>query len=450
MVIAMKIAGFAMEPLIVLLALMNCIVIPSSVTMDFNVVLNAFLNEKVCNGEYDCLDGSDEMNSSCEQMIEYSSVCYQIRNGSGHLSSQVTSPNDVNSTPIHLNRETHWSKSLFLISVQSNHQIWLSFNKFHTPEYHTLKVYDGLYSNSPLILSHSGATRPPSIRSSSNHLYLEIPSFYHQSYGVEVFYTSMASTKKPFIPGCGGYVYGDGVISFPNFLLLTAEITECVWFVEAGQSNRATTLKKSSLLSNGTKLTSNAAASQMDLHSVMIVSDGWNSSGEVLYDSRIASGLQARTVTYSISHKTTIRFLRPENQTNNKDHDNWNLSLNVSTMHIPEYAVVNMTAGSSGTIKSPYFPVLPYEGNSDFRWNIHADSNSTIRLLFAFFDTQEGSDYIYVYDGPTVNSSLILEKTGTVSSPFTVHSSTNEVLVRFVSDDDFTLHSGFLALYSPV
>lgn len=65
-------------------------------------------------------------------------------------------------------------------------------------------------------------------------------------------------------------------------------------------------------------------------------------------------------------------------------------------MHIPEYAVVNMTAGSSGTIKSPYFPVLPYEGNSDFRWNIHADSNSTIRLLFAFFDTQEGSDYIYV------------------------------------------------------
>lgn len=143
-------------------------------------------------------------------------------------------------------------------------------------------------------------------------------------------------------------------------------------------------------------------------------------------------------------------------------------------MHIPEYAVVNMTAGSSGTIKSPYFPVLPYEGNSDFRWNIHADSNSTIRLLFAFFDTQEGSDYIYVseqnevecrnsqtwklnrcsffkvYDGPTMNSSLILEKTGTVSSPFTVHSSTNEVLVRFVSDDDFTLHSGFLALYSPV
>ncbi|KAI9558686.1 hypothetical protein GHT06_015475 [Daphnia sinensis] len=393
-------------------------------------------HEQVCNGEYDCLDGSDEMNSGCEQMIEYSSVCYQIRNGSGHLSSQVTSPNDVNSIRIHSNRETQWSKSVFLISVQSDHQIWLSFTKFLTPEYHFLKVYDGPYSNSPLILSHSGATRPSSIRSSSNHLYLEIPSFHHQSYGVEVFYTSMPSTVEPFVPGCGGYVYRDGVIAFPDFLLLDPEITECVWFVEAGQSNRATALKKSFLLSNGTKLTSNEAASQMDLP---YVSDGWNSSGEVLYDSRIASAAQSRNVTYSISHKTTVRILRPENQTN-KDQDSWSLSLNVSTMHMPEYAVVNMTAGSSGTIKSPYFPVLPYEGNSDYRWNIHADSNSTIRLLFAFFDTQAGSDTF----------TLILEKSGTVSVPFTVTSSTNQILIRFVSDDDFTLHSGFLALYSPV
>ncbi|XP_057368778.1 uncharacterized protein LOC130689856 [Daphnia carinata] len=405
-------------------------------------------HEQVCNGEYDCLDGSDEMNSACEQMIEHSSMCYQIRNGSGHLSSQVTLPNDAVSSRIRFNRETHWSKWVFLISVQSNHQIWLSFNKFLTPEHHTLKVYDGLYSNSPLIMSHSGATRPPSVRSSSNHLYLEIPSFYHQSYGVEVFYTSMASTVEPFIPGCGGYVYRDGVIPYPNFLLLDAEITECVWYVEAGQSNRATALKQNFFLSNGTKLTSNKTDNQMDLHSTMIVSNGWDSSGKVLYDSRIASALQPRTVTYSISHKTTVRFVRSESQTN-KDQENWNLSLNVSTMHIPEYAVVDMN-GLSGTIKSPYFPVLPYEGNSDYRWNIHADSNSTIRLQFAFFDTQEGSDYIYVYDGPSVNSSLILEKTGTVSAPFTIHSSTNQILVRFVSDDDFTLHSGFLALYSAV
>lgn len=64
-------------------------------------------------------------------------------------------------------------------------------------------------------------------------------------------------------------------------------------------------------------------------------------------------------------------------------------------MHMPEYVMENIT-GSSGTIKSPYFPTLPYESNSDYRWNIFTNSNSTIRLHFAFFDTQEGFDYIYV------------------------------------------------------
>lgn len=71
------------------------------------------------------------------------------------------------------------------------------------------------------------------------------------------------------LSGCGGYIYGDGAISFPNLLLLDAEITECIWYVEAGQSNRATLLKKSFVSSNGTQLTSSEAASHWD-RSVMI------------------------------------------------------------------------------------------------------------------------------------------------------------------------------------
>ncbi len=54
-----------------------------------------------------------------------------------------------------------------------------------------------------------------------------------------------------------------------------------------------------------------------------------------------------------------------------------------------------------------------------------------------------------VYDGPTVNSRLLLEKSGLSTTPFTVNSSSNEMLVRFTTDEAITL-SGFLALYSAV
>jgi hypothetical protein len=52
-----------------------------------------------------------------------------------------------------------------------------------------------------------------------------------------------------------------------------------------------------------------------------------------------------------------------------------------------------------------------------------------------------------VYDGPTVNSPLLLEKSGLSTTPFTVNSSSNEMLVRFTTDEAITL-SGFLAVYS--
>ncbi|KAK4010971.1 hypothetical protein OUZ56_020089 [Daphnia magna] len=63
-----------------------------------------------------------------------------------------------------------------------------------------LNVYDGPYSTIPLLLSHRGSTKPPSIRSLSNTLYVEFPSYYYnQSYSV--YYTSMPNTGIPFIPG---------------------------------------------------------------------------------------------------------------------------------------------------------------------------------------------------------------------------------------------------------
>lgn len=57
-----------------------------------------------------------------------------------------------------------------------------------------------------------------------------------------------------------------------------------------------------------------------------------------------------------------------------------------------------------------------------------------------------------VFDGPTVHSPLLLEKSGSVSTPFVVSSSTNQMLIRFTSSDDKTSRSslGFEGVYSSV
>ncbi|EFX60799.1 hypothetical protein DAPPUDRAFT_70566, partial [Daphnia pulex] len=104
--------------------------------------------------------------------------------------------------------------------------------------------------------------------------------------------------------------------------------------------------------------------------------------------------------------------------------------------------------GMIGTIKSPNYPAA-YPDSSDFLWKIVTEPGTSIRLLFALFETQEKFDYVFVYDGPTVNSPLLLEKSGLSSTPFAVNSSSNEMLARFTSDENITL-PGFLAVYSTV
>ncbi len=67
----------------------------------------------------------------------------------------------------------------------------------------------------------------------------------------------------------------------------------------------------------------------------------------------------------------------------------------------------------------------------------HLDFNE----LYIFFKSSQ------VYDGPTINSQLLLEKSGSEPLPFAVNSSTNEVLVRLTSDEAKAF-PGFLAVYS--
>ncbi|EFX72247.1 hypothetical protein DAPPUDRAFT_227615 [Daphnia pulex] len=302
----------------------------------------------VCDGKYDCLNGSDE-GYDCS----YAYVCQQFTNASGKFSSRI-SPKPT--FEIHPDRVPDAvRKTAVLISVQTDHQIWLTFNKFVTyKDKHFIKVYDGPYSSSPLLLSHSGLSKPYSVRSSSSDLFVEFPSLTSQT-----------------------------IHLYPVY-------------------------------------------------------DGWSTNSLVLYDGK-PSNEQDNAVIFSITNKMLVHLKQPK-VINEYRAFYWNVS-KISSSKCKYYY-----EGTSGTIKSPNYPML-YPHLTDCRWTINVKPGSKVRLLFAFFETQEGSDFLSVYDGTTVHSKLLLAKSGSVPTPFVVNSSTNQVMVRFTSDGD-TSFPGFLAVYS--
>jgi CUB/sushi domain-containing protein len=53
-----------------------------------------------------------------------------------------------------------------------------------------------------------------------------------------------------------------------------------------------------------------------------------------------------------------------------------------------------------GTIKSPNYPASSYPNSSDYRWKIVTQPNTSIRLQFALFETQEKFDFVSVRNLP--------------------------------------------------
>ena len=153
-------------------------------------------------------------------------------------------------------------------------------------------MYDGPYSTSKLLLSHSGSNQSlTSVRSSQNELYIEYPSYHLKKNKIQIYFTSVRDSITVFQPlhliffvlfrcpqqancmfqvrtlylwsqfdlivlhsllnlrsriGCGGYIYGHGIISSSSNPDIDSKgMTDgCVWYVEAQQTNGSVILKR--------------------------------------------------------------------------------------------------------------------------------------------------------------------------------------------------------------
>ncbi|KAK3593640.1 hypothetical protein CHS0354_025531 [Potamilus streckersoni] len=99
------------------------------------------------------------------------------------------------------------------------------------------------------------------------------------------------------------------------------------------------------------------------------------------------------------------------------------------------------------TFQSPNFPGK-YPSYADCRWKVIAPIGSKVQLNFTFFQTEESYDVVKFYDGLSTSDDLIGSFSGSVR-PDSIVSSSNFLLIRFISDQDVEM-SGFSAKWTSV
>eukprot|EP00276_Gloeochaete_wittrockiana_P002843 CAMPEP_0184674532 /NCGR_PEP_ID=MMETSP0308-20130426/87291_1 /TAXON_ID=38269 /ORGANISM="Gloeochaete witrockiana, Strain SAG 46.84" /LENGTH=1040 /DNA_ID=CAMNT_0027122145 /DNA_START=77 /DNA_END=3196 /DNA_ORIENTATION=+ len=84
-----------------------------------------------------------------------------------------------------------------------------------------------------------------------------------------------------------------------------------------------------------------------------------------------------------------------------------------------------------------------YEDNMDCSWVISAPANHFIRIVFSSFETEQGYDYVNVYDG-TDGVEPVLSLSGRIDQPYPSADVQSPSVVTFTSDGS-ALRSGFTA-----
>lgn len=102
----------------------------------------------------------------------------------------------------------------------------------------------------------------------------------------------------------------------------------------------------------------------------------------------------------------------------------------------------------SGTIHDFGGPYKAYYNNENYTWTIAPEGASSLDFNFTSFDTENGYDFLYIYDGASTSSPQIAGSpfSGT-TSPNSFTSTTGAVTFRFVSDGGITA-PGFVANYT--
>ncbi|GIV23045.1 MAG: hypothetical protein KatS3mg025_0704 [Bacteroidia bacterium] len=107
-----------------------------------------------------------------------------------------------------------------------------------------------------------------------------------------------------------------------------------------------------------------------------------------------------------------------------------------SQLNLPCYGTQVLTQ-ASGTITDGS-GTSDYQDNADCKWVIQPGSGAGIRIEFTQFATEQGYDFVTIYDGSLVNSTYMVRRFSGTNLPSVVTTSIPEATIYFTSDQSIT------------
>jgi len=307
--------------------------------------------------------------------------------------------------------------SSWLIQVEDGNIIELNFTSFDTEEgFDFVKVYDGNSTTSTSLGTFSGSSIPDNITSSGNELFITFTSDENETYaGWEASYTSTPSRCETILTNAYGYFSdGSGESNYEYD-------QDCSWLIQVEDGN----IIELSFTSFDTEYDfdfvkvydgNSTESTHIGTFSGSSIPDNITSSGNELFitftsdDYENYAGWEATYTSFNVS------------------------GCGNSTLIFPSGSFSDGSGESN------------YENNQDCSWLIQVEDDNIIDLSFTSFYTEEGYDFVTVYDGNSSASTILGTFSGS-SIPDNITSSGNELYITFISNES-TTNAGWEATYS--
>lgn len=320
----------------------------------------------------------------------------------------------------------------WLIQPSGVSSITLNFTSFDTESgYDLVKVYDGSTTSASLLGTFSGSSLPSAVSSTGGTMLVHFTSDYSNTADGWVASFTTGSSNQPEV------IFESGVIDDDNNEQSSGNDDG---YADAGETIEFLLELKN--VGNATAYGVSAHISTTDPD--LTITDADEDFGDISpqgtawcnydYDIEISSTCPTKTADIIM----TI--------TDNNGHT-WTETLvlylyGTSTAYCSGLTTLTASSGSidDGSGGSDY-------GNdSDCRWLINPTGAANVSLTFTSFDTEDGYDYVKIYDGNSTSDPLLGEYCGS-SIPPAITSSGGQMLVSFISDYDITA-AGFSASYT--
>lgn len=302
----------------------------------------------------------------------------------------------------------------------------LSFSAFATESgSDRVLVFDGPNSSAPQIGNFSGNSIPATLTSTSNSLYIE---FRTNGTITDAGWDASYTTITP-MAACSGTTtittntgtFNDGSAVAANY----SDNSNCSWLIQPSSTGVLINLNFSRFATEST-------------NDVVTVYDGATTSDPVLATLSGTNPVFPNILSTGGSMLVTF--------TSNGSIQNTGWEANFTTQSIPPCsATPTVFNASTGTFNDGSAALSNYLDNQNCQWLIQPTGANIIRLSFNRFLTEQGFDFVTVYDGATTSATQIGRYSGN-NIPSAITSSGGDLLVIFTTDGSVTT-TGFEASY---